>query len=63
MSKPKNRQQLELIEKQDLGDGAKYEHWLLGSIDNEHHIHLPNGTMIIFTHEQSEGGVTIVKKV
>lgn len=39
---------------------ATYEHWEKG-IEHEHHIHLANGTTITFSHEHSEGGVTIEK--
>lgn len=47
-----------LEEKKQYRNGVVYEHWH-DSIDNEYHIHLPDGMVIIFQHEDAEGSVTI----
>ena len=60
MSKPEryayNRHTLE--DKKKFDNGVRYEHWR-DSIDNAHHIHLPDGMVIIFRHEDHEGDVEI----
>lgn len=45
-----------LEEKKKFSHGVTYEHWH-DTIDNEHHIHLPDGMVIIFGHEDAEGSV------
>ena len=49
---------LELEEKRTLNNGIVYEHWV-DRIDHEHHFHLPDGMLITFEHESSEGSVEI----
>ena len=49
-----------LEERKKFSNGVRYEHWH-DTIDNEHHIHLPDGMLIIFDHEDCEGGVKIVE--
>ena len=60
MTKPKNIhfRSLKLLEKKKLKNGVRYEHWR-NEIDNTHHIHFPDGTLITFRHEDCEGSVEI----
>lgn len=63
MTKPKIIRfgRLTLEDKHKLKNGTTYEHWHY-SIDNEHHLHCPDGTLVIFRHEDCEGSVTIKER-
>jgi len=49
-----------LEKKTKLENGVIYEHWH-DTIDNEHHIHFPDGTLIVFGHEDCEGSISIIR--
>jgi len=62
MSKPRNIHfnQLKLEGKRKLRNGVLCEHWH-DCIDNEYHLHFPDGTFINIGYEDCEGSVEITE--
>lgn len=59
MGRPAERVRWDPVEYRQLGPGVIYEHWS-SDIDHQHHVHLPSGETIIFSHEENQGSVKIV---
>ena len=59
MGAPTKGHNWEIYGKRDLSDGIWYEKWYDG-FELEHHIHLPNGTTILFQHDPGDSAKILV---